>query len=138
MCVRQVYNKLVVTSLKYTPMILAHHVPYKTLSNGKLYVLFSGFQICGLLLPSTQFSRYSKPPTATPKLQTLQKLIQSYFLNILHILDQLTDAEMIKLAVEESAKIIPWVLGSRRGIKLYLKVGSSLLQEAAFADADIS
>ena len=33
-----VYNKLVTTALRYTPMVLTHHVPYKTLPNGKLYV----------------------------------------------------------------------------------------------------
>lgn len=31
-----VYNKLVSTALKYTPVILEHHVPYKTLANGNL------------------------------------------------------------------------------------------------------
>lgn len=30
-----VYNKLVVTTLRYTPVVLNHHVPYKTLANGK-------------------------------------------------------------------------------------------------------
>ena len=30
-----VYNKLVVTTLRYTPIVLNHHVPYKTLANGK-------------------------------------------------------------------------------------------------------
>jgi len=33
-----VYNKLVVTTLRYTPVVLEHHVPYKTLPNGKLWV----------------------------------------------------------------------------------------------------
>jgi nucleolar complex protein 2 len=35
-----VYNKLVTTALRYTPIVLAHHAPYKTLDNGKLYVYF--------------------------------------------------------------------------------------------------
>lgn len=33
-----VYDKLVKTALRYTPVILEHHVPYKTLPNGRLYV----------------------------------------------------------------------------------------------------
>jgi nucleolar complex protein 2 len=32
-----VFRKLVVTALRYTPVILDHHIPYKTLPNGKLY-----------------------------------------------------------------------------------------------------
>lgn len=31
---RAVFNKLIVTSLKYTPVVLAHHCPYKEV-NGK-------------------------------------------------------------------------------------------------------
>jgi nucleolar complex protein 2 len=29
------YNKLVTTAFKFTPVILVHHIPYKTLANGK-------------------------------------------------------------------------------------------------------
>ncbi|KAG6865341.1 hypothetical protein C0991_003378 [Blastosporella zonata] len=93
-----VYNKLVTTTLRYTPVVLEHHIPYKTLANGKF-----------------------KAPTQTPKFKTLQKLILSYFHNVIHILSQLTDNELLKLAVTESAKIIPYIVSSRKAVKLYLK-----------------
>ncbi|KAJ7682900.1 Noc2p family-domain-containing protein [Mycena rosella] len=93
-----VYSKLITTALKYTPVILEHHAPYKSLANGKF-----------------------KPPTQTPKLKALQKLILSYFQNVIHILSQLTDQEMLQLAVAESAKIIPYIVSSRKAVKLYLK-----------------
>ncbi|KAI0060116.1 Noc2-domain-containing protein [Artomyces pyxidatus] len=93
-----VYDKLVQTALKYTPIILEHHVPYKTLANGKF-----------------------KAPTQTKKMKTLQKLILSYFHNIITVISQLSDPEMVKLAVNESAKLIPYVVGSRRTVKSYLK-----------------
>jgi nucleolar complex protein 2 len=64
----------------------------------------------------------SKPPPHTPKFNTLQKLIKAFFHNIISLLDQLTDPEMLQLAVLESAKLVPWVLNNRRGIKIYLKV----------------
>jgi nucleolar complex protein 2 len=117
-----VYNKLVTTALKYTPVVLEHHVPYKNLPNGRLcvccyYVIY--------FRASNSRSRRSKPPTQTPKLTTIQKLIQSYFHNVIHILDQLTDDDMIEVAVTESAKIVPWVISSRRAVKLYLKVRMS-------------
>ena len=35
-----VYNKLVTTALRYTPVVLEHHCPYRTQQNGKVYVLF--------------------------------------------------------------------------------------------------
>ncbi|KAJ7041198.1 Noc2-domain-containing protein [Mycena alexandri] len=93
-----VYNKLITTALKYTPVILEHHAPSKSLPNGKF-----------------------KPPTQTPKLKALQKLILSYFQNVIHILSQLTDNEMLQLAVAESAKIIPYIVSSRKAVKVYLK-----------------
>ncbi|KAK0437025.1 Noc2-domain-containing protein [Armillaria borealis] len=93
-----VYNKLIATALRFTPVVLEHHVPYKKLPNGKF-----------------------KPPTQTQKFKTLQKLILSCFHNIIHLLSQLTDNETIELAVTESAKIIPYVVSSRKTIKLYLK-----------------
>ncbi|KAF7345114.1 Noc2-domain-containing protein [Mycena venus] len=93
-----VYSKLITTALKYTPVILEHHAPYKSLANGKF-----------------------KPPTQTPKLKALQKMILSYFQNVIHILSQLTDNEMLQLAVTESAKIIPYIVSSRKVVKVYLK-----------------
>ncbi|KAI0316969.1 Noc2-domain-containing protein [Amylostereum chailletii] len=93
-----IYNKLITTALTYTPVVLAHHVPYKTLPNGKF-----------------------KAPTQTQKLKTLQKMILSYFHNIIHIVSQLSDPETVKMAMNESAKLVPYIVSSRRTVKMYLK-----------------
>ncbi|KAF8841034.1 Noc2-domain-containing protein [Paxillus ammoniavirescens] len=92
------YNKLVTAAFKFTPVVLAHHIPYKTLPNGKY-----------------------KPPTQTAKQKALQKLILSYFNNIVHLIPQLTDEELLQLAFAESAKIIPYIITSRKAAKAYLK-----------------
>ncbi|OAX38419.1 Noc2-domain-containing protein [Rhizopogon vinicolor AM-OR11-026] len=93
-----VYLKLVTTSLRYTPIVLAHHVPYKTLSNGKF-----------------------KQPTQSTKQKALQKLTLSYFNNVVYLIPQLTDSETLRLALTESAKILPYVVSSRKAVKAYLK-----------------
>ncbi|EKM76219.1 hypothetical protein AGABI1DRAFT_122794 [Agaricus bisporus var. burnettii JB137-S8] len=93
-----VYNKVVMSTLKYTPVVLEHHVPYKTLATGKF-----------------------KPPTQTPKFRVLQKMILAYLHNVTHLLSQLTDTELLRLALTESAKIIPYVVSSRKAVKVYLK-----------------
>lgn len=93
-----VYNKLVNTALRYTPVVLEYHVPYKTLTNGKY-----------------------KPPTQTVKSQTIQRMILAYFRNVIHLLSQSLDKELLRLAITESAKIIPYVVSDRKAIKLYLK-----------------
>ncbi|EIW76677.1 Noc2-domain-containing protein [Coniophora puteana RWD-64-598 SS2] len=94
----EVYSKLVSTALRYTPVVLEHHAPYKTLANGKF-----------------------KPPTQTTKQKTLSKLVLSYFYNIIHVLSQLTDNDTLTLAITESAKLLPYVITSRKAVKLYLK-----------------
>ncbi|KAF8182875.1 Noc2p family-domain-containing protein [Pholiota molesta] len=111
-----VYNKVVTTALRYTPMVLEHHVPYKTLPSGKI-----------------------KAPAQTPKFKTLQKLILSHFHNIIHILSQLTDEDTLRLALTESAKLIPYITSSRKSVKAYLKKcldlwssGSDSIRIAAF------
>lgn len=67
----------------------------------------------------------SKPPTQTQKFKTLQKLILSYFHNVIHILSQLTDNELLQLAVTEGTKLVPYIVSSRKAVKLYLKASKS-------------
>lgn len=50
-------------------------------------------------------------------------MILAYFHNVIHLLSQLTDTELLRLAIAESAKIIPYVVSSRKSVKIYLKVG---------------
>ena len=64
----------------------------------------------------------SKAPTQTQKFKTLQKLILSFFSNITHIISQLTDEDTLRLAITESAKLVPYIINSRKAVKLYLKV----------------
>ncbi|TDL26990.1 Noc2-domain-containing protein [Rickenella mellea] len=106
-----VYDKLITTALRYTPIVLEHHVPYKTLPDGKF-----------------------KPPTQTPKQKILQKLTLSFFYNIIHLLEQFSEHDMILLAVNESAKLVPYIVGVRKAVKLYLK---TLLRLWSSAEDDI-
>ncbi|KAI0789169.1 Noc2-domain-containing protein [Abortiporus biennis] len=102
-----VYNKLIITALKYTPLVLDHHCPTKTLPSGKI-----------------------KAPTQTQKWKTLQKLILSYFHNTIHLLSQLSEPEMVQLAITESARLVPYITGSRKAVKLYLKTCLDLWSSA--------
>ncbi|KAL5525179.1 NOC2 [Sanghuangporus sanghuang] len=102
-----VYEKLVTTALRYTPIVLDHHVPYKKLPNGRF-----------------------KPPAQTPKLSTVQKLILSFFHNVLQLIEQLSATDMLVLAVTESAKLLPYVMSSRKAVKSYLKTCLKLWSSA--------
>ncbi|KAH8831083.1 Noc2-domain-containing protein [Flagelloscypha sp. PMI_526] len=94
----EIYDKVLTTAFRYTPVVLSHHVPYKTLPSGKL-----------------------KPPAQTPKFKALQKLILSYFNNAIFLLGQMTDADMLKTAISELSKTLPYVMSSRKSIKAYTK-----------------
>ncbi|KAL5478855.1 NOC2 [Sanghuangporus weigelae] len=102
-----VYEKLVTTALRYTPIVLDHHVPYKKLPSGRF-----------------------KPPAQTPKLSTIQKLILSFFHNVLQLIEQLSATDMQVLAVTESAKLLPYVMSSRKAVKAYLKTCLKLWSSA--------
>lgn len=60
----------------------------------------------------------------------LQKLVLSYFLSVIRFVSELSDAQMKQLAVSESAKLIPYVISSRKAIRNYLKVVSLYVHHA--------
>ncbi|KAI0752195.1 Noc2-domain-containing protein [Fomes fomentarius] len=93
-----VYNKLVTTALRYTPVVLEHHCPFRSLPNGKF-----------------------KAPTQTTKWKTLQKFVLSYFHNVLHFMGQISDDDMLRLALSQTAKLVPYITSNRKTVKLYLK-----------------
>ena len=171
-----VFNKLVTTALKYTPIIAAHHMPYKTLANGKLYV------------PPLKLDHFinrvncSKPPASTPKTASLTKLLLAHIQTAIHLIGQLpsnpvshtaakkqkqalesedesdSDSDdgrakrkgkgkgkkgkggkgkgtgedggeedegktaLVELALAETGKLAPYIVGSRKAVRAWLKV----------------
>ncbi|KIM24518.1 hypothetical protein M408DRAFT_331746 [Serendipita vermifera MAFF 305830] len=94
----EVFDKVVTTALKYTPMVLDHHIPYRALPEG----------------------RY-KPPLNSPKQQSLTRLISSFFKSILHLLSQITNPQMVTTCLTDSAKLVPYIVGNRKIVKSYVK-----------------
>ena len=74
----------------------------------------------------------SKGPAQSHKWKTLQKLILSYFHNAMHLITQLTDRDMLVLALTETAKLLPYVTSSRKAVKVYLKVRLSFPQVSVY------
>ncbi|KAF8935013.1 Nucleolar Complex 2 protein [Dissophora ornata] len=97
-----VFNKLVVTCLKYVIPTLDHHLPIQTTSGGK-----------------------SKPVNSGSKYTTLQPLIKSFLQNTLFLLKELTDQEMIYFVIRESEKAIRYLVG-------FPKVAKDLLKHLLF------
>lgn len=78
-----VFNKLIVTTLKYTPVVLGQLVPFKE-ANGKLCVSLSRFMrdsFAKIHYPSSKLSSNTK------QYATVQRLIKSYFVSLQALLN---------------------------------------------------
>lgn len=95
----EVYNKLILTVLKYTPVVLQHHIPYRETGQGKY-----------------------KLPTNKKKYSLLQRPIQTYFANLHHLLGTLSEQKMVSFVVSESAKMVPYLVNNRRMAREHVKV----------------
>lgn len=104
-----VYRKLITTALKYMPVVLSAHCP---------------------LSPKTG------APVQTPKLRTLQKMILSFFHNAMALVEQVTDPGLLRVVVEESARVVAYVGSSRKSVKAYLKVCLGLVAGAGSEEED--
>jgi len=63
-------------------------------------------------------------------------MITAYFSNVVYLITQLMDASTIVLALNESAKIVPYITSSRKIVKVYLKACLTLWSSGSGADAD--
>ncbi|PWN26332.1 Noc2-domain-containing protein [Jaminaea rosea] len=93
-----VFNKLLLTVFKYTPVVLQHHIPAKETQQGRF-----------------------KLPTNSKKFSILQRPIQTYFSNLHHLLKSLPEQEMVYVAVTESARMVPFLMNNRRMAREYVK-----------------
>ncbi|GAA5832080.1 hypothetical protein JCM11251_002810 [Rhodosporidiobolus azoricus] len=94
-----IFQKVVVTALKYTPVVLASYAPYKEV--GGKYKLASN----------------------TKNYATAQRLIKSYFVSLQALLETTPrESDIPALAVSESGKLVPWIVGNRKVARGWVKM----------------
>ncbi|GAA5921044.1 hypothetical protein JCM3775_004066 [Rhodotorula graminis] len=104
----KVFEKVVTTALKYTPVVLQTYSPYK--------------EVAGKYKLSTNSKQYA----------TTQRLLKSYFVSLQALLNTTSSASGIpSLAVAESAKLVPWVVGNRKVARGWVKLLLSLYDSAS-------
>ncbi|GAA6057963.1 hypothetical protein JCM3770_000653 [Rhodotorula araucariae] len=104
----KVFEKVVTTALKYTPVVLQSYVPYK--------------EVAGKYKLSTNSKQYA----------TTQRLLKSYFVSLQALLNTTSSASGIpSLAVAESAKLVPWVVGNRKVARGWVKLLLGLYDSAS-------
>ncbi|GAA6019693.1 hypothetical protein JCM11491_004887 [Sporobolomyces phaffii] len=103
-----VFNKLVVTTLKYTPMVFSAQIPYK--------------EVAGKYKLASNSKAYA----------TAQRLIKSYFVSLQALLATTSsDSGIPSLAVTESGKLVPWIVGNRKVARAWTKMLLGLYDSAA-------
>lgn len=68
----------------------------------------------------------SKIATNTSQYALSQRLIKSYFVSLHALLESASRAdtnEIPAMAVNESAKLVPWIVGNRKVARAWVKVG---------------
>ncbi|WFD18190.1 Nucleolar Complex 2 protein [Malassezia caprae] len=112
-----VFAKLVLTTLKYMPVVMEHHVPYKKGADG-----------------------HFKVPTHTPKWHALYRPVRSYFLSVVQLLRTVAEPDMVYAALTESAKMVPYLHQDRRVTRDYVRAlleqwatGEDRIRLAAFS-----
>ncbi|TNY21295.1 Noc2p family-domain-containing protein [Rhodotorula diobovata] len=104
----KVFEKVVTTALKYTPVVLQTYSPYK--------------EVAGKYKLSTNSKQYA----------TTQRLLKSYFVSLQALLASTSSASGIpSLAVAESAKLVPWVVGNRKVARGWVKLLLGLYDSAS-------
>lgn len=94
-----VFNKIIMTALKYVPVVLQHHIPAKQQASGKY-----------------------KLPTNSKKYSGLQRSILSFYSSLHRLLRTLPEPKLLYVCVDESTKSVPWLLPNRRMAREYVKI----------------
>ena len=113
----RVFSKLIITTHKYMPMVMEYHVPYKKTPDGRF-----------------------KVQTHTQKWHVLHRPVRSYFMSVTKLLQTLPEAEMVYVALNESAKMVPYLHQDRRVARDYVRAlleqwssGEDRIRLAAFS-----
>lgn len=94
----EVFNDVLVLALKEIPTVIAHHLPVKESSSGKVYV-----------------------QTETKKFRTLSLLLKTYASAVMHLLGTLSDDRTLKLTLSSLTPILPYLLTFKKLIKALAK-----------------
>lgn len=113
----RVFSKLIITTLKYMPMVMEYHVPYRKTADGRF-----------------------KVQTHTQKWHVLHRPVRSYFMSVIKLLQTLPEADMVYVALNESAKMVPYLHQDRRVARDYVRAllgqwssGEDRIRLAAFS-----
>lgn len=107
-----VYHQLLVIALEHVPTVLAHHLPAKESSSGKVRIA-----------------------TDSKKYRTLTPLLKSHSTSINHLLENLSDAPTIKLTLSSLLPLLPYLLSFKKVVKSIIKTTVNIWSDSSSNEA---
>ncbi|KAF1347629.1 Noc2p family-domain-containing protein [Delphinella strobiligena] len=108
----EAYHELLVIALKHIPTVLAHHLPIKEKSNGKVTV-----------------------PTDSKKYRSLTPLLKSHTTSLLHLLANLSDAATLRLTLSSLTPLLPYILSFKKLLRDLIKTVVGIWSDSSNTEA---
>lgn len=108
----EVYHELLVTALEHVPNVLSHHLPVKEASSGKVRVA-----------------------TDSRKFRTLSPLLKSYSSSIHHLMENISDAPVLKLTISSLVPLLPYLLSFKKVLKTLIKTTVNIWSDTSSDEA---
>ncbi len=106
------YNDLLLSTLKYVPGVLNHHLPVKESAAGKVRI-----------------------STDSKKFKTLTPLLKSHSSSVQHLLETLSDAATIKLTLSALTPLLPYLLPFKKILRNIVKAVVDIWSDASSTEA---
>jgi len=108
----EVYHELLVSTLKYVPEVLNHHLPVKENTVGRV-----------------------KVSTDSKKFKTLTPLLKSHTSSVQHLLTTLSDASTLKITLSSISPLLPYLLSFKKILKNVVKTVVDIWSDASSSEA---
>jgi len=108
----EVYHELLVVSLQHVSTVLAHHLPVKQTTSGKVRVA-----------------------TDSKKFRTLTPLLKSHTSSIQHLLTTLSDPSTLKLTLSSITPLLPYLLSFKKILKNVVKTVVDIWSDTSSTEA---
>lgn len=108
----EVYHHLLLLALEHVPSVLAHHLPVKESTTGKVRIA-----------------------TDSKKYRTLTPLLKSHAMSVQYLLENLSDSPTIKLTLSSLVPLIPYLLSFKKVLKTLIKTTVNIWSDASSTEA---
>lgn len=108
----EAYHQLLLLTLEHVPNVLAHHLPAKESTTGKVRIA-----------------------TDSKKYRTLTPLLKSHATSVQYLLENLSDSPTIKLTLSSLVPLLPYLLSFKKVLKSLIKTTVNIWSDPSSTEA---